>query len=59
LFISPGSIIEYTRKNESKENLDIQRLAINENPEEMMFEEFYPENNEEFQNLFIQEPINE
>ena len=57
LFISPGSIIEYTRKNESKENLDIQRLAINENPEEMMFGEFYPENNEEFQNLFIQEPI--
>ena len=57
LFISPGSIIEYTRKNESKENLDIQRIAINENPEEMMFGEFYPENNEEFQNLFIQEPI--
>ena len=57
LFINPGSIIEYPKENESKENPDIQRLAINENPEEMMFGEFYPENDEEFQNLFIQEPI--
>ena len=57
LFINPGSIIGYPEKIDSKENPDIQRLAIKENQEEMIFGEFYPENNEEFQNLFIQEPI--
>ena len=57
LFINPGSIIVYPKKNESGINPDIQRLAIKDNSEEMMFGEFYPENNEEFQNLFIQGPI--
>ena len=57
LFINPASIIVYPRKNESEINPDIQSLAIQDNSEEMMFGEFYPENNEEFQNLFIQEPI--
>ena len=57
LFINPASIIIYPRKNESEINPDIQSLAIKDNSEEMMFGEFYPENNEEFQNLFIQGPI--
>jgi hypothetical protein len=54
LFLNPGSIIDYQPKNnDSQENPDPKRLFNKEDYEDMMFGNFNPENDEDFQNLLI------
>ena len=64
LFLNPGTVIDINPKKkaqiekiDSEVNPDLKRLFIKEDSQEMMCGNFNPEDDEDFQDLLIQEPI--